>query len=136
MRMVTALQFGHRSPFGKIQQNTSVAAMIRSTKIETKTIAKIAASDIARPLLLRYLSLRQARRRASHFAIRRGLAGACRRRSTQSEPLFHLRPGLDVRNSVLDAIDHDFGANVHRGAVHALCDCLVTLVANEVCNAS
>ena len=46
IRIVTALQFRHRSVCGRIQKNTIVAAMMRRTKIETNTIAKIAASDM------------------------------------------------------------------------------------------
>jgi hypothetical protein len=47
--IVTALQLRHLSVCGKIQRNTTVAAIMRSTKIEMKTTAKIAASDIMPP---------------------------------------------------------------------------------------
>jgi hypothetical protein len=61
------LQFGHRSPSGRIQQNTTVAAMIRSTKNDTNTIAKIAASDmLPSPLPLLFVTpLHYARRGAT-----------------------------------------------------------------------
>ena len=131
-RIVTALQLGHRSPSGRIQKKTSVAAMIRSTKIDTKTIAKIAASDIAAP---RYSAAFPCTR---HAAATRGYDSpwlGSRERANgwrASEALFYLSPGLYVRNPVFDAIDDDLGPDIDRSAVQALRDYLVALPANQV----
>src|SRR5512133_243623 len=44
-RRVAASQCGQRSPWGRIQKNTSVAAMMRRTKNPPKISTKITASD-------------------------------------------------------------------------------------------
>lgn len=123
--IVTALQFGHRSPSGRIQQNTTVAAMMRSTKIDTNTIAKIAASDIVVPRCCHPSP-------ALAAPPRRNSAAMLRVDEPRLQPLFYLSPRLDVRHSILDAINDDLSAGSHRRAVDALRNHLITLSADEI----
>jgi len=132
-RIVTALQFGHRSPSGRIQQKTSVAAIIRSTKIDTKTIAKIAASDIAAPRCSpAFPCTRHAVATRVYDYDPPWLAPKARQRLRTSEALFYLSPRLHVCNPIFDAIDDDLGPHVDGSAVQASRDDLVALPTNYV----
>src|SRR5687767_12978473 len=52
--------------------------------------------------------------------------------SLRLQPLLHLCPRLDVGDAILDAVDHDFRADVNRSAVETLGGNLIAVPADEV----
>src|SRR5829696_7112863 len=113
--MVTASQFGHRSPSGRIQKKTRVAAMMRSTKKPPNTRTKITPSDM-RP------SFPRARPDGEHGAPgrgRTGTSGSGDAPATGLQALLHECPPLHVGHSGFNALDDDFGPQLDGRVVEA-----------------
>lgn len=86
-----------------------MAATIRNTKIDTNTVAKIAASDMTPPPQ-RPVGTNTDRNRLTRSPLA----------ADRSEALLDLDPGLDEGHAIFDAIDHHLRPNRDWRAVETL----------------